>query len=298
MYPEIDPTIFSLNFFGVEFALRYYSLSYIVGIMIAWWIILKVSINRRVWPNHQILLNSRSVEDLIFYLALGIIIGGRVGYILFYQPQVIINNPIFIIQIWKGGMSFHDGFIGVVVSGILFAYTRNIPVLILGDIIAASSPPGIFLGRLANFINGELWGKPTLSNFGMVFPSKEAQMCPDNWLTVCTRHPTQLYEAFFEGALLGVFLLFFLFKMKGLNHPGRTISFFLIIYGISRFLIEYFREADLQFITDQNPYGHIMIFSQNMLEYGGLTMGQILCIPMIIVGLTLFSFSTFNNLKK
>ena len=287
MYPEISPIIFSFNFFGIELALRYYSVSYIFGILIAWWIILKISRTRRIWPDQQILLDSKSVEDLIFYLALGIIIGGRIGYVFFYQPEVIISNPIFILQIWKGGMSFHGGFLGVVVSGILFAYKRKIPVLILGDIIAVASPPGIFLGRLANFINGELWGKPTLSNVGMLFPSKESQICPDAWLTICTRHPTQLYEALFEGLLLGGILLFFLFKIKGLTYPGRSISIFLIIYGGSRFFIEYFRQADLQFITAENPYGHIMIFSQNMLEYGGLTMGQILCIPMIIIGLTL-----------
>ncbi len=298
MYPEINPIIFSLNLFGIELALRYYSLSYIFGILIAWWIILTIVRTKTIWPNHQIPLDSKSVEDLIFYLALGIIIGGRVGYILFYQPEVIINNPIFIIQVWKGGMSFHGGFLGVVASGLLFAYLRKIPVLTLGDVIAVASPPGIFLGRLANFINGELWGKPTSSNVGMIFPSKDAQMCPDFWLTICTRHPTQLYEALFEGALLGVILLFFLFKMKGLKYPGRSISIFLIIYGVSRFFIEYFRQADLQFITDENPFGHLIIFSQNMLEYGGLTMGQILSIPMIIVGLTLFNFSKFHNLKK
>ena len=141
-------------------------------------------------------------------------------------------------------------------------------------------------------------GQANAIKYWNTFPKQRGSNLSRYWLTICTRHPTQLYEALSEGALLGGILLFFLFKMKGLNYPGRSISIFLTIYGISRFFIEYFRQADLQFITDENPFGHLIIFSQNMLEYGGLTMGQILSIPMIIVGLTLFNYSKFHNLKK
>ena len=211
-FPNINPIIFSFDFFGFELSLRYYSLSYIVGIIIAWKIILEISKREILWPKNFNRLNPKDVEDLIFHLAVGIVLGGRLGYVLFYQPAVIFYDPIFIFQVWKGGMSFHGGFLGVVAAGILFGYKRKIPILILGDVIATASPPGIFLGRLANFINGELWGKPTSAFTGIIFPNREAQECPIDWLTICTRHPTQLYEALFEGLVLGLLLLFFLFK--------------------------------------------------------------------------------------
>ena len=294
-FPNINPIIFSFDFFGFELSLRYYSLSYIVGIIIAWKIILEISKREILWPKNFNRLNPKDVEDLIFHLAVGIVLGGRLGYVLFYQPAVIFYDPIFIFQVWKGGMSFHGGFLGVVAAGILFGYKRKIPILILGDVIATASPPGIFLGRLANFINGELWGKPTSAFTGIIFPNREAQECPIDWLTICTRHPTQLYEALFEGLILGLLLLFFLFKMRGLFYPGRTISLFLIFYGTSRFCIEYFRQADAQFISDSNPHGQIITFYYSMAEFGGLTMGQILCIPMIIFGIFLFKYS--KNLR-
>ncbi len=138
-------------------------------------------------------------------------------------------------------------------------------------------------------------GKPTSAFTGIIFPNREAQECPIDWLTICTRHPTQLYEALFEGLILGLLLLFFLFKMRGLFYPGRTISLFLIFYGASRFCIEYFRQADAQFISDSNPHGQIITFYYSMAEFGGLTMGQILCIPMIIFGIFLFKYS--KNLR-
>ena len=294
-FPNINPIIFSFDFFGFELSLRYYSLSYIVGIIIAWKIILEISKREILWPKNFNRLNPKDVEDLIFHLAVGIVLGGRLGYVLFYQPAMIFYDPIFVFQVWKGGMSFHGGFLGVVAAGILFGYKRKIPILILGDVIATASPPGIFLGRLANFINGELWGKPTSAFTGIIFPNREAQECPIDWLTICTRHPTQLYEALFEGLVLGLLLLFFLFKMRGLFYPGRTISLFLIFYGTSRFCIEYFRQADAQFIYDSNPHGQIITFYHSMAEFGGLTMGQILCIPMIIFGIFLFKYS--KNLR-
>ncbi len=253
---------------------------------------LQISKSKLIWPPSLNPIHPKQVEDLIFYLALGIVVGGRLGYIMFYRPNIIWDDPLFIVKLWEGGMSFHGGFIGVISAGILFGYKKKIQILTLGDIIAAASPPGIFLGRIANFINGELWGNPTSSFAGVIFPSGEAQNCPVDWLTICTRHPTQIYEALLEGLVLGLFLLFFLFRMRGLFYPGRTISIFLIFYGASRFFIEYFRKADSHFITESNPHGQIVIFSYKMAEYGGFTMGQILCVPMIIAGILLFRFST------
>ena len=294
-FPQINPIILSIDFFGMSLSLRYYSLSYIVGIIIAWWIIYKITKTEALWPNKKVELNSNSVEDLIFYLALGIVFGGRIGYVVFYQPEVIFYDPLFILQIWKGGMSFHGGFVGVIIAGVFFGYKRKIPILTLGDIIAVASPPGLFLGRIANFINGELWGTPTASFFGMLFPGRAAQDCPVYWLTICTRHPTQLYEAILEGIILGLCLFFFVFKMNGLHYRGKTVSFFLLFYGIFRFFIEFFRQADSHFITETNPYGHIVVFSNEIAQFGGISMGQLLSLPMIIVGLALLKFPIVNR---
>lgn len=295
LFPNIDPALFTFEVFGINLGIRYYSLSYILGIIIAWWIISKISKSKNIWPYKKVTLIPSHVEDLIFYLALGIILGGRLGYVIFYQPLVIISDPLFIFQVWKGGMSFHGGFLGVIFAGVLFGYKKGIPILTLGDIVATASPPGIFLGRMANFVNGELWGKPTTAFSGMLFPSQNAQQCPIDWLVICTRHPTQLYEAFFEGLLLGILLLVFLFKLKGLYYPGKTICLFLIGYGTSRFFIEYFRQADLHLISDDNPFGHIITFSDKISEFGGFTMGQALCIPMVLIGIILLRFPRTQN---
>ncbi len=214
------------------------------------------------------------------YIILGIILGGRLGYVCFYQPVYFLNHPLEIFQIWTGGMSFHGGFLGVMLATLLFSWKNSIPILTVGDIVAVSTPPGIFLGRIANFINGELWGKPTTSSLGIVFPSAEARKCPIDWRTECARHPSQLYEAVSEGLILWLFMLIIVFYLKGFKRPGLMIGTFLSGYGISRLIVEIFREADRQFVSPENPYGYIIFVSQNF----GISMGQLLSIPMIITG--------------
>ena len=213
-------------------------------------------------------------------MILGILIGGRLGYCLFYTPIYYFESPQKIFFLWEGGMSFHGGFLGVVIAGTLFSIKNNVPILSLGDIIAFSSPPGLFFGRLANFVNGELWGRQTSSIWGIKFTKGGGQFCSENETEVCLRHPSQLYEALFEGIFLLIVLFTLVYIFKALKKPGLTFGSFVMGYGIIRFFIEFVRETDSFFVTETNPFGHALQFTQNF----GLTMGQILCLPMIVVG--------------
>ena len=225
-------------------------------------------------------------------MILGIILGGRIGYVVFYQPEYYLQNPIDILKVWNGGMSFHGGFLGVVFGALLYGTRKKVNLLSLGDIIAVASPPGLFFGRLANFINGELWGKPTGSSWGIVFPARDAKICPSDWIGQCTRHPSQLYEAVSEGLLLWAVMLICVLWFKSFKRRGETMFIFLIGYGISRAIIEIFREPDAQFISDANPNGYLIFITESI----GLSMGQILCLPMIIVGaISLFLTRYFIN---
>ena len=294
IYPEIDPVIFSFSIGNFEFALRWYALSYIAGILIAWKL-MQTFVKKYSFLSHRSApLTPVAVEDLMTYLIIGIVLGGRLGYVFFYQPHFYLHNPTDILKIWKGGMSFHGGFLGVVIGALLYAKKHQTDLLSLGDLIAVASPPGLLFGRLANFINAELWGKPTTSSWGMVFPSKEANQCPDYWIGECTRHPSQLYEATLEGLVLGVILLICVIFFKSFNRRGETICIFLIGYGLSRAIIEVFREPDMQFITESNPNGYVIFISESF----GLSMGQVLCLPMIIIGIASMLTSRFLILKS
>ena len=292
-YPEIDPIIFSFSVGNLELALRWYALSYILGILVAWKLMQILSQYSSLWPNSLAPIRPSAVEDLMTYMILGIILGGRIGYVVFYQPGYYLYNPEDILKVWNGGMSFHGGFLGVVFGALLYGKKKKSNLLSLGDLIAIASPPGLFFGRLANFINGELWGKPTTSSWGIVFPARDAKLCPSSWVGECTRHPSQLYEAFSEGLLLWVVMLICVFWFKSFKRRGETMFIFLTGYGLSRAIIEIFREPDAQFISTANPNGYLIFISETI----GLSMGQILCLPMIIIGIMSLLLIRFYKTK-
>ena len=288
-YPEIDPIIFSFSVGNLELALRWYALSYILGILVAWKLMQILSKYSSLWPNSLAPIRPSAVEDLMTYMILGIILGGRIGYVVFYQPGYYLYNPEDILKVWNGGMSFHGGFLGVVFGALLYGKKKKNNLLSLGDLIAIASPPGLFFGRLANFINGELWGKPTTSSWGIVFPARDAKLCPSSWVGECTRHPSQLYEAFSEGLLLWVVMLICVFWFKSFKRRGETMFIFLTGYGLLRAMIEIFREPDAQFISALNPNGYVIFISETI----GLSMGQILCLPMITIGIVSLFLTRF-----
>ena len=277
-FPNIAPEIFSVELFGVTIALRWYALAYIAGLLIGWQIMLKLIRTARLWPMSAP-MTADQVERLLTWIILGVVLGGRLGYVLFYQPAHYLTDPWQILKVWEGGMSFHGGFIGVVLAAVVFCRREKIPLLPAADLMAVATPPGLFLGRIANFINAELWGRPTTMPWGVAFPGDAAQMC-DGVLDVCARHPSQLYEAALEGLLLGAVLIWLVWRKGWLGFPGRTAGLFFAGYGVARFVVEFFRQPDAQFVTAGNPLGLAW-----QIGGFGLTMGQILSVPMIAVGL-------------
>ncbi|MEP5728310.1 MAG: prolipoprotein diacylglyceryl transferase [Sulfitobacter sp.] len=278
-FPDISPDIFSVTLFGMHLALRWYAMAYIVGILIGWRLAVMAVRAPRLWLNEQPVMRPGQIEDLLFWVILGVILGGRLGYVLFYQAGFYLSNPQEILQIWKGGMSFHGGAIGVILAAFFFTKRHKIPTLSAGDLVALGLAPGLFLGRLANFINAELWGRPTELPWGVVFPTQAAQYCPEV-IGACARHPSQLYEALLEGLILGGVLLWMAWRRGAFQYRGRMMGTFLAGYGIARFIVEFFRQPDAQFITEGNPLGLALHVSGI-----GLTMGQLLCIPMMLIGL-------------
>ena len=251
----LDPNVFSIGFF----TLRWYSLAYIGGILIGWWYLLKLLAQ----PGAP--MARRHADDLIFYATLGIILGGRIGYVLFYAPDMLLH-PLRILRLWDGGMSFHGGVIGTSVGLILFARKHRLDWLRVHDYIACCVPFGLFFGRLANFVNGELWGKPTDVAWAIVFDRTVPfdQMEP-------ARHPSQLYEAGLEGLVLFAVLWWAFWRTRARYDPGKLVGLFLIGYGIARFIVEFFRQPDSQ-------------FRGTVIEATGIHMGQWLCVPMIAGG--------------
>ena len=279
-FPDIQPEIFSFNFFGVNFALRWYALSYIVGFVFALQIMKFFARRNFLWRDAKPPFSLEQAESLLTYLIVGVILGGRLGYVLFYNLDYYVQEPFAILRIWDGGMAFHGGFIGVIIAVIIFCLISKISVWSTADLVAVSTPPGLFFGRIANFINGELWGRPTNVPWGVIFPGERAQQC-DGVLGPCARHPSQLYEAGLEGALL-LILMFYISKTGGFKKPGFLTGIFAFGYGLSRFVVEYFRVPDPQFFSETNPYG----FAFRIGDFG-ITMGQLLSIPMVLVGLIL-----------
>jgi phosphatidylglycerol:prolipoprotein diacylglycerol transferase len=254
-FPAFDPVLVSVG----PFVIRWYALAYIVGILAGWMYARHIIRSEKLWGGPAP-MTVADFDDFVLWVTLGVILGGRIGYILFYNPAYFAAHPLEAVQIWKGGMSFHGGFVGVVLAVILFARRRKIPVLSLGDVTAAVYPIGHFLGRIANFINGELWGRPTDVPWAMVFPGGGP----------LPRHPSQLYEAVLEGLALLIILNLFM-RAGALKRPGLVLGIFAVGYGLTRCFCELFREPDAQL-------GFL---------WGGLTMGMLLSLPLILAGIAL-----------
>jgi len=253
---NFDPV--AIQIFSIE--IRWYSLAYIFGILIGWLYCKKILIKDKNI--------SKLFDDLISYLIIGIILGGRLGYVIFYNLEYFLSNPIEILMIWHGGMSFHGGLLGVLASTIIYAKKHNVNKFIFLDLIAGSAPIGIFLGRVANFVNSELYGRETDILWSVIFTKI------DN----ITRHPSQIYEALLEGVIL-FFILFFFIKKNYLLKPGLISSLFLIFYSLFRFLVEFFRVPD----------------EQVGLIYLNLTIGQIISLIFLSFGFYLFFIKKNEN---
>jgi len=253
-FPVFDPIAISIG----PFAIRWYALAYIGGIVLGWIYARSLIKNEKLWGGPAP-ISLVQMDDFILWVTLGIILGGRTGYVLFYNLPFFIQHPAEMFELWKGGMSFHGGFLGCVVAVMWFAHKNRISILSLGDITTAVGPIGLFLGRIANFINGELWGRPADPNlpWAMIFPTGGP----------LPRHPSQLYEAGLEGILLFT-VLAVMIRLGALKRPGLILGSFIAIYGLARIIGEHFREPDPQL-------GFL---------WGGLTMGMLLSVPMVIVG--------------
>lgn len=250
-FPNIDPVLIE---FG-PLAIRWYGLAYVAGLILGWRYV------RRLVNGPPPVTPGRDVDDFLVWATLGVVLGGRLGYVLFYQPAYYLSHPLAIFQVWAGGMSFHGGLLGVLIALLIFVRRRNIPLLAFGDVIACAAPIGLFFGRLANFINGELFGRETDVPWAMVFPNGGPM----------ARHPSQLYEALMEGVLLFI-VLYLLWRQKTVRRrPGVLTGVFLIGYALARSVAEVFRQPDTHI-------GFLL---------GGTTMGQWLSVPMLLVGLYL-----------
>ncbi|MEL6196113.1 MAG: prolipoprotein diacylglyceryl transferase [Myxococcota bacterium] len=257
-YPDIDPVIFSIG----PVALRWYSMAYVVGLLVG------ISAMKRIARDPRAGFSPKDAEDYLLWCFLGVMVGGRIGYVLFYHPEWIWTQPSRIIAVWRGGLSFHGGFIGVVVATFVFVRKRQRSFLAVGDAVVSVAPIGIFLGRCANFINGELWGRPTEHWIGMVFPNGT----PVNGVNV-PRHPSQLYEAFGEGLILLALIWILRRTLFGKVAHGFFIGVFLLGYGVARTTAEQFREPD----------AHLsFLFGTDF-----ITMGALLSTPMWILGVYL-----------
>jgi phosphatidylglycerol:prolipoprotein diacylglycerol transferase len=252
-FPDIDPVIFHIGSLPV----RWYGLMYIIGFIVGYFIILRDARRTLGWDKDE-------VADLVFYMAMGVILGGRLGYIIFYNLPSYLQHPLDIFKVWEGGMSFHGGFIGIVIGAALFARKMKTRFMTLADICVPAGPIGLFLGRIGNFINGELYGRQTDVSWGIIF--REGGRYP--------RHPSQLYEALLEG--LAIFLILMLIKRK---RPPEGVIFwsFIALYGFFRFFVEFFREPDQ----------HIGFL------FGFWSLGQLLSLPMLILGI----FMVWRSIK-
>jgi phosphatidylglycerol---prolipoprotein diacylglyceryl transferase len=251
-FPEIDPIAVAIG----PFAIRWYALSYVVSLVLGWWLARQLCRKDALWGRKPP-LNDQGVDDFLLYMACGIVLGGRLGYVLFYNPTYYAQNPLEAFAIWHGGMSFHGGLLGCILSLFLLARRYKAGVLELFDLAAAVTPIGLFFGRIANFVNGELWGRTTDVPWAMIFPMAGPE----------PRHPSQLYQAALEGVLLFSALMIAV-RLGALKRPGIVSGLFLIGYGIVRTVGEHFRQPDVQI-------GFL---------YGGLTMGMLLSFPMILLG--------------
>lgn len=255
-FPNIDPVLLQIG----PFAVHWYGVAYIVGILFAWWYGRRLVTNARLWPDGTLPMKPTDLDDFVVWAAVGVVLGGRIGYILFYDLARYLANPLDIFAVWQGGMSFHGGFTGCALAIILFARSRGIRVWTMFDVIAAGVPVGLGLVRITNFINSELWGKVTGVPWAFEFPNGGP----------FTRHPSQLYEAGLEGLVLFVVLRILTHGLLKLKQPGFVAGAFVAGYGLSRIVVEFFREPDAQL---------------GYLAGGWLTMGMVLSVPMVLLGL-------------
>jgi phosphatidylglycerol:prolipoprotein diacylglycerol transferase len=256
---HLSKVLLHIHLFGRDlFDIKWYSIAYIAGIVVGWFYLM------RLLKAPGAPMASRHAEDLVFYATLGIILGGRLGYVLFYAPGMFLS-PINIVKLWDGGMSFHGGVIGTTIGIILFARRHKLDWLRVHDYVACCAPFGLFFGRLANFVNGELWGKKTGTDWGIIFHGTPEDVA---------RHPSQLYEAGLEGIILFAILWFAFWRTKARYQPGKLVGLFILFYGLFRYIVEFFREPDSQFVG-------------KVFETAGLHMGQLLCVPMVLGGLYL-----------
>ena len=258
-FPAINPVLVQWG----PLAIRWYALAYIAGLTLGWLLIRKVVANDRYWGGAK-RPSPLSIDDLLVYCAFGVIIGGRLGDVLFYDPRYYLAHPLDVFKIWQGGMAFHGGLIGALIGMILFARRHGAPALTVMDLCALAAPIGLFFGRIANFIRPELWGRPTDVPWAVVFPGTDG----------LPRHPSQIYEALLEGALAFA-ILFVLARTGALKRPGLITGAFGIVYGSARIFCEFFREPDPR-LEDLGR---------------GLTMGMVLSAPLIVIGLGLLAAS-------
>ena len=253
-FPDFDPVLVHLG----PLAIRWYALAYVAGILLGWRYAVALVKNRSLWALRGPPASVDQIDDLILWITIGVIVGGRIGHTLFYTPQLIWTDPLEILRVWHGGMSFHGGALGVLIALAVFTWRNRLDLLRLGDVSAASAPIGLFFGRIANFINGELWGRPTRLPWGIIFPGAGPE----------PRHPSQLYEAALEGVVLFLVLRWATHSRKFLNRRGVVMGLFIAGYGLIRTALENVREPDAYM-----PHFPL-----------GLTMGMMLSIPMILVG--------------
>ncbi|NMD08870.1 MAG: prolipoprotein diacylglyceryl transferase [Phyllobacteriaceae bacterium] len=256
IHPNFDPVVLQLG----PFAVHWYALAYVVGILFAVWYIKYLARQPRLWGASPATLNATEADEFFIYALLGVIVGGRLGYVLFYKPLFYLANPLDILKTWDGGMSFHGGFLGVVIACVVYGRPRGKTLDRMLDLGAASVPVGLGLGRIANFINAELWGGPSNLPWAVVFPGE-----------TFPRHPSQLYEALLEGLFLFIAVRIATHHFAALKYPGRASGIFATGYALSRILVEFVREPD----------AHLGYFA------GVLTMGMILSLPLLAVGIWL-----------
>ncbi len=258
-FPAIDPVLVQWG----PLAIRWYALAYIAGLILGWWTIRRIVANDFYWRGAK-RPSSESIDDLLVYCAFGVIIGGRLGDVLFYDPEYYLAHPLDVFKVWEGGMAFHGGLIGCFLGMALFAWRYRAPLMTVMDLVALVAPIGLFFGRIANFIRPELWGRPTDVPWAVIFPGTDG----------LPRHPSQIYEALLEGVLAFV-VLYALARRGALRWPGLIAGAFGILYGCARIFSEFFREPDPR-LEDLGR---------------GLTMGMVLSAPMIVVGLGLIALS-------
>lgn len=289
-FPDLSPELFAIEIGSFRFALRWYALAYIAGLLAGWWLIVQAVKRPALWPDEAAPMQPAQVEGLLTAVVLGVILGGRLGFVLFYQPAYYLQNPAEILMVWQGGMAFHGGLIGVAVAAFIFCRMNKVPPLQVADAMSMVVAIGLGLGRLSNFVNAELWGRPTEVAWGVIFPGPAAQDCPGPVGLVatelgqmCARHPSQLYQVALEGVLLGAVMLWLAWRRGWLKTPGALTGMFFTIYGLARFAVEFVRQPDAQFTGPDNPIGFAIALSPSV----GLTMGQLLSLPMIALGLWL-----------